>query len=165
MEGRSFTVYTDHKPITYAFGKENQQCSPRQFRHLHFISQFTTDIRHISGEDNIVVDAHSRIDEFQSIFNYEALAASQQDDEELQSYRESNSTLQLRLIHIPDTNATVFCHVSTRAARPFITKPFRKAASSREDPPAVVTTPSPRHHTTRTRRSVRFSDQLEGGFS
>ena len=141
MEGRSFTVYTDHKPITFAFRKKNEQCSPRQFRHLDFISQFTTDIRHISGEDNIVADALSRIDELESTVNYEALAASQRNDEELQSYRENNFALQLRLIHIPDTNATVFCQVSTRTARPFTTKPSRKAATNREDPPAVVTTP------------------------
>ena len=128
VEGRSFTIYTDYKPIIYAFRKKNQQCSPRQFRHLDFISQFTTDIRHISGEDNIVADALSRIDELESTLNYEAFAASQQDDEELQSYRENNSALQLRLIHIPDTDAIVFCDVSLRTARPFITKPFRKAA-------------------------------------
>ena len=123
VEGRSFTVYTDHKPITYAFRKKNQQCSPRQFRLLDFISEFTTDILHIFGEDNIVADALSRINELESTLNYEALAPSQQEDDELQSYRENNSALQLRLVHLPDTKAT-----STRTARPFITKPFRKAA-------------------------------------
>ena len=58
VEGRSFTIYTDYKPITYAFRKK---CSPQQFRHLYFISQFTIDIRHISGEDNIVADALYRM--------------------------------------------------------------------------------------------------------
>ena len=29
----------------------------RQFRHLDFISQFTSDIRHVSGTNNCVADA------------------------------------------------------------------------------------------------------------
>ena len=103
-------MHSLHGPQTHHLRlEEEKQCSSRQFRHLEFKSQFTSDIRHISGEDNIVADALSRIEEL----NYEALAASQQDDEELQSYRENNSALQLRLIHIPDTNATVFFNVSS----------------------------------------------------
>ena len=64
--GRPFTIYTNHDPITYAFKKKNQQCSSRQFQYLDFISQFTTDIRHISGEDSIVADALSGIDKPES---------------------------------------------------------------------------------------------------
>lgn len=62
LEARHFTIFTDHKPITYAFFQRNDKCSPRQFRHLDFISQFTTDIRHVSGKDNVVADSLSRID-------------------------------------------------------------------------------------------------------
>jgi len=42
-------IFTDHKTLTYAFTLRCDKCSPRQFKHLDFISQFTTDIRHISG--------------------------------------------------------------------------------------------------------------------
>ncbi|CAK1586955.1 unnamed protein product [Parnassius mnemosyne] len=48
LEARHFTVFTDHKPICYAFHIRKDKCSPRQYRHLDFISQFTTDIQHIS---------------------------------------------------------------------------------------------------------------------
>ena len=34
--------------------------SPRQTRQLLFISEFTTDVRHVSGAENIVADALSR---------------------------------------------------------------------------------------------------------
>lgn len=47
VEGRHFVVYTDHKPITFAFQQKDRKCSPRQFNYLDFISQFTSDLRHI----------------------------------------------------------------------------------------------------------------------
>ncbi|GFW74163.1 RT_RNaseH domain-containing protein [Trichonephila clavipes] len=64
LEARDFTVFTDHKPLTYAFRQKSDKCSPRQIRQLDFISQFTTNIVHIPGSDNIAADVLSRV--FQS---------------------------------------------------------------------------------------------------
>ncbi|GFV97438.1 retrovirus-related Pol polyprotein from transposon 17.6 [Trichonephila clavipes] len=47
LEARDFTVFTDHKPLTYAFRQKSDKCCPRQIRQLDFISQFTTNIVHI----------------------------------------------------------------------------------------------------------------------
>lgn len=63
IDGRECIVYTDHKPLTFAFLQKPDKASPRQARQLDFIGQFTTDIRHISGKDNIVADMLSRIEE------------------------------------------------------------------------------------------------------
>ena len=57
LEGRIFHVITDHKPLTFAFNASPDRHSPRQCRHLDFISQFTTNLRHIHGVDNGVTDA------------------------------------------------------------------------------------------------------------
>ncbi|GFX98955.1 transposon Tf2-6 polyprotein [Trichonephila clavipes] len=62
LEGRTFVIYTDQKPLTYAFQQHSEKCSPRQLRHLDFISQFSTDIRYNKGSDNTVADALSRIE-------------------------------------------------------------------------------------------------------
>ncbi|GFX85361.1 transposon Ty3-I Gag-Pol polyprotein [Trichonephila clavipes] len=59
LEGRTFVIYTDQKPLTYAFQQHSEKCSPRQLRHLDFISQFSTDIRYTKGSDNTVADALS----------------------------------------------------------------------------------------------------------
>jgi cleavage and polyadenylation specificity factor subunit 1 len=59
LEARHLTNFTDHKPITYAFQQKRDKCSPRQSNHLDFIAQFTTDIRHIAVQNNIVADALS----------------------------------------------------------------------------------------------------------
>ena len=63
LEGQPFTLFTDHKLLIYAFKQNPAKASPRQFRHLDFIGQFTTDIQHVSGIENVVADTLSRIDE------------------------------------------------------------------------------------------------------
>jgi transposase InsO family protein len=60
LEARSFHVLTDHKPITLAMHKTAELLSPRQERHLAFVSQFTTDIQYVKGDTNVVADALSR---------------------------------------------------------------------------------------------------------
>ncbi|XP_032689768.1 uncharacterized protein LOC116853023 [Odontomachus brunneus] len=65
LEGRIFTIYTDHKPIVYAFQQNPLHSSPRQVRHLAYIGQFSTDIRHISGKENVVADTLSRVESIQ----------------------------------------------------------------------------------------------------
>ncbi|GFU25434.1 hypothetical protein NPIL_341991 [Nephila pilipes] len=43
------------------FTKISNSCSPYQLRNLSFISQCSTDIRYVSGSDNSVADALSKI--------------------------------------------------------------------------------------------------------
>ena len=59
VEGRVFTIFTDHKPLCGAVSSSTER-SPRQTRHLSFIAEYTTDIRHVSGNSNVVADALSR---------------------------------------------------------------------------------------------------------
>jgi cleavage and polyadenylation specificity factor subunit 1 len=73
----------DHKPLTYAFQQRRDKCSPQQFNHLDLVAQFTTDMRHISGQDNVVTDALSRIESVTAPPSYNALATAQEGDNEL----------------------------------------------------------------------------------
>ncbi|XP_063923542.1 uncharacterized protein LOC135137743 [Zophobas morio] len=93
-------------------------------RHLDFISQFTTDIRHIAG----TADTLSRIEALETSIDFQALAAAQQQDDELERFRTRNTGLQLKLVRIPGCDVSVLCDVSTRTARPFVTKSFRRVA-------------------------------------
>ena len=52
IERRQFTLFTDHKPLTFAFSSASDKCSPRQQRHIAFVSEFTTTVRHVPGVDN-----------------------------------------------------------------------------------------------------------------
>ena len=60
LEGRSFTLFTDHKPLTHALFRTSPPWSACQQRHLAFISEFTSTIVHVPGADNPVADALSR---------------------------------------------------------------------------------------------------------
>ena len=90
LEARSFIAYTDHKPLTLAFAKVSDPWSPRQQRHLSYISEFTTNVRHIAGKDNNVADALSRMSlctvALQMGVGYTSMAIAQQNDEEMTAY-------------------------------------------------------------------------------
>jgi transposase InsO family protein len=60
LEGREFTIYTDHKPLTYALSRSLDPWSARQARQLSYLAEHTVDIRHISGEEKVVADTLSR---------------------------------------------------------------------------------------------------------
>lgn len=126
LEARNFTIYTDHKPISFAFNERKNNCSPRQYRYLDFISQFTTDIRHISGKDNVVADTLSRIEELQIPVAHETLAKTQESDMELSAFLNSTSSLRLKKFKVPGTDVGMYCDVSTQTARPFVPQALRK---------------------------------------
>ena len=131
LEARQFHVLTDHKPLTRAFVAKQDRYSPREIRHLDYISQFTTDIRHIKGNENVVADALSRI-ELNAISNaspsldYAIVAEHQQDDDELKQLH-SNPSVELKSFPAPDTNCDIVCDVSTGQPRPVIPRKFRRA--------------------------------------
>lgn len=128
LEARHFTVYTDHKPISFAFNERKRNCSPRQYRHLDFISQFTTDIRHISGKNNVVADTLSRVelDELRAPVCLEDIANSQAADPELAKLLEEGSSLQLEKLLCPGSRTPLYCDVSTPTPRPYVPKFHRK---------------------------------------
>ena len=98
IEGRQFTLFTDHKPLTFAFSSASDKWSPRQQRHLAFVSEFTTNVRHVPGVDNVVADALSRVSlednepgviaamegVMTSVINYAAMAVQQGADAGIQ---------------------------------------------------------------------------------
>ena len=49
LEARESHVLTDHKPLTHSLTSKPDRHSPCEVCHLDFISQFTSDIRHVVG--------------------------------------------------------------------------------------------------------------------
>jgi hypothetical protein len=125
LEARHFIIFTDHKPITYAFQQKRDKCSPRQFNRLHFIAQFTTDIRHISGQDNVVADALSRVESVTAPPSHDALAASQDGENDLRTLLASSTALRLERQQIPGTTVSIYCDTSAGKPRPYVPASLR----------------------------------------
>ena len=58
--GSSCTVFTDHKPLVGAVSSGKPRDSDRQQRQLSFINEYTSEVVHIAGKDNVVADTFSR---------------------------------------------------------------------------------------------------------
>lgn len=131
LQGRKSHIYTDHKPITYAFTQKLDKANDRQARQLDYIGQLTTDIRHVKGQENVAADLLSRIHSLHSAaeINFEELAEDQQSDEELSLIlkKEKVNSLRLKAILIPGTSRSIVCDYSTNHVRPFVTTKHRKA--------------------------------------
>ncbi|XP_076660583.1 uncharacterized protein LOC143363941 [Halictus rubicundus] len=102
------------QPLIFAFAQKPEKHTPRQFRWLDLIGQFSTDIRHVSGKDNVIADALSRIAEISSTVDYVKLAESQQQDEELRMFLQSDSSLVLKRVALPGTSTELYCDTATR---------------------------------------------------
>ena len=130
VEGREFSVYTDHKPLTRALTSRSTQHTPCQIRHLDFVSQFTSDIRHVKGVENPVADALSRIElnalaQHQGI-DFEDMAKAQTVDPDLAQFQQSSSYLQLQAVPVPASITTIICDLSTGTPRPFVPQALRR---------------------------------------
>ena len=63
VEGRPFTLYTDHQSLVPSMKKKSDPQTIRQTYQLACISEYTTDIRYLQGKANVVADALSRPNE------------------------------------------------------------------------------------------------------
>lgn len=126
LEGRSFAVFTDHKPLIYAFKQDPLKSSPRQARHLEYIAQFTTDVRHIAGEENVVADALSRVEAIEKAVSLEELVEEQSGDKELKALLTEEGGLRWKKTQAPGTTLSLYCDHSTAIIRPYVPEALRR---------------------------------------
>ena len=123
-------VFTDHKPLTRALLASSDKYTPRQDRHLDYISQFTSDILHVHGTQNQLADALSCISanalatDISNTVDFVEMAAAQMDDAELQRLR-SSSSLVFKDTPLPIAEATIVCNVFTGTPRPYVPASYR----------------------------------------
>ena len=152
LEGRIFTLYTDHKPLTTALTSQADR-SPRQTRHLSYIAEFTSDIRHIKGKFNVVADALSRVTtvdyvsidgtgetatdlptvvsdilvskQSTDLISPAHLARDQKKSDEMNSYRTVITGLKLEDIDIGQS--TLLCNTSLGTPRPILSTTWTRS--------------------------------------
>ena len=127
LERQVFHILTDHKPLTYALNPRSDRHSPRQARHLNFISQFTPTVHHVHGMDNVVADALSRIKTNAILtgqppnVDFTAMAAHQSTDPLIGSLQSSpSSTLVVEAVPLANSPHPLYCDTSIGMQRPIV---------------------------------------------
>jgi len=99
-QGPEFHILTDHKPLTFPLAIKSANLTPRQSRHLDYISQFTVYIRYTKGCDNVVTDALSCVEanalHTDMVIDLKAIAAAQQTDPTLIQFQSKCPSLKLQ---------------------------------------------------------------------
>ena len=115
----TFYNATDYKPFTFSLQTNSNKYSSLPIQELDLISPFTSDIRNISGSNNPVADALSRLEiqaiqQGPSMIDFTAMAISQQSHQEFQAIQLStSSSLKFTDILIDGTDTTLVCDTST----------------------------------------------------
>jgi RNase H-like domain found in reverse transcriptase/Reverse transcriptase (RNA-dependent DNA polymerase)/Integrase core domain/Integrase zinc binding domain len=128
LEGRSFYVLTDHKPLVFALHRLSDPWTARQQRHLSFIAEYTSDIRHVAGKENVVADALSRPAAAVAVpadeqVDFAKLAEQQSSCEDTLSVARSDK-LEIKTVNVQGHE--VLCDLSTGAIRPLVPEKLRK---------------------------------------
>ena len=129
LEGRNFTIFTDHRPMVTAMTKQTEAQSPRQARHLSFISEFTTDIQYIKGSDNDLADFLSRLntDKHLSVnaVNFADMATAQKSEKWIQRMIKVRPK-DVKLTQSPYFDEQVYCDIRHNNVRPLVPVAFRQ---------------------------------------
>lgn len=134
VEGRNFTIMTDHKPLTTALSSKSER-SPRQARQLDYISQFTSDIQYVKGINNVVADTLSRTGEVETSpichtgLDMEKLVSLQETDEELKQLQLKTPLgckFKFEQVRDPASDLFVWCETSTKNNRPYVPSELRE---------------------------------------
>lgn len=130
LEGRDFVIFTDHKPLTFAMTAATDY-SPRQSRHLTFISEFCTNIQHVAGKKNGPADALSRNPlaavQPPTAVSWEAIATAQAaDPSDVAAAKSAMTSLQWTTVNL-NSGAKLLVDTTTPQQRPYIPAALRHA--------------------------------------
>ncbi|CAI2737064.1 unnamed protein product [Dicrocoelium dendriticum] len=128
LEGREFCIYSDHKALASAFSANPDKYSPREIRQLDYISQFSTDIRHVAGNQNVVADTLSRpgVDCVSAIDLHQMAKAQKTESSESFSSPSEKFSLVLKPLPLYTHPGTIECDVSTHVPRPLVPPSMRR---------------------------------------
>jgi len=70
----------------------------------------------------------SRVEAIQEAIDFEALATSQKEDEEMRQYKTGKLGLKLKKIPILESAQQLYCDTTIQNARSYVTQPFRRQA-------------------------------------
>ena len=132
LDGRDFVIETDHSALVFALRSNHREYSGRRLRQLQFISEFTSNIRHIEGKQNVVADCLSRppdigavFGDFQTVDLLEIAAEQQTDSEIIDMIRDKTHSLCLEKVTIPCSSECIWVDKSCNVPRILVPQKLR----------------------------------------
>ena len=112
--------------------KQSDPWSTRQQRHLSYISEHSTDIRHIAGKHNITADYLSRspisdtCNQVSMGLDLQALAAAQSTCQDTQCYRTAITGMTVADVPVHEGGPSLLCDTSSSKPRPIVPPGYRR---------------------------------------
>ena len=125
LEGRNFIMFTDHQPLVKSLHKQSDPWSTRQQRHLSYISEHSTDIRHIAGKHNIIAISDT-CNQVSMGLDLQALAAAQSTCQDTQSYRTAITGMTVADVPVHEGGPSLLCDTSSSKPRPIVPSGYRR---------------------------------------
>ena len=121
----SLSLTTNRSPMPSEDRSFNH--SPRQARQLGYISQLTSDVRHLPGSANGAADTLSRLDmaalSLPSPIDLPTLSKAQRDEDIATAVKDTSLVLQP--VAITATDFTLLCDMATGVPRPYVPEKLR----------------------------------------
>lgn len=123
IDGRTVTLFTDHKPLVSAYHNASLPKTDRQQRHLMILSEYINDMDFIKGSENIVSDCLSRsVNAISPDFHdLHGMADAQRLDQEIETYKPHLKQFSL------NNKTELWCETSNSTPRPFVPANLRSA--------------------------------------
>ncbi|BHF74690.1 hypothetical protein SprV_0501777700 [Sparganum proliferum] len=127
LEGRECTVFTDLQPLSFALKSRPDKLNPREIRQLDYISQFTSDTRHVDRSISGMAGALPRpsIAHLQLSPGIDLAEMAAEQRRVCSPCDDDVSELRLQDLPLTTRNGTILCDVSTTSHRPFVPPSLR----------------------------------------
>ena len=112
LEGREFCFFTDHKPLSFSLAKISEPGPARQQRQLSGIAEFSSDIRHVAGKNNVVADALSTHSVNTLSTDIDFLTMARNQISENVAAEVADSSLVLDWVSLDDPEVKLLCDIS-----------------------------------------------------
>ena len=138
IEGRPFTLFTDHLSLVPSVAKKTDPQTTRQAYQLSYVAEFTTDFRHIQGKSNVVADSLSRPTGTDNSATLNAVSYQDNDQDSPSPERSASAAAEQRSSTAPpstttprESNSTAPIPLSSSASSS-LSSPDKAAAASSE---------------------------------
>ena len=127
VEGRLLRVQSDHKPLGGSLHNMRDAWTARQQRQFSYISEYTSEIEHVAGADNVVADALSRptcavLPSEEGRISWTTLAEAQATCPEMEHWKGRAGVQKME-----QDGHVLWCDGSTGAFRPIVPATCRRA--------------------------------------